>query len=390
MATESTAEFDAKGDKKVRCLECSSPSYYHRLDVHLSTKHGMSVASYTSKHPGADTISEAAKAAASKGQVKSVAAATAKIKAVEVEDAPLHIGVARVKLTKSVSEADRVFIPNHDENWKIGTREKAYLEALALGIEEREHVALVGPTGSGKSAMTLELGSIVGQPVRRMNLTGDSRVQDFLGEKVVDVDPTSGQAVVVWRDGILPQAMRRGHWLLLDEVDAAPPAILFALQAVLEKDGKLVLPGNGGEVVKPHPNFRVIATANTKGRGDDSGLYAGTNILNEAFWDRFGIVIEMDYADEATEIDIVTAKTGLDPKIVAKMVRVARTVRESHAKEEAFCTFSTRRLIAWASKTVRYGDPLKAAKYTVISKLSGDDAKTVHGIIQRYFGGAVS
>lgn len=377
-------QYDDNGNEKIRCMECDG--WYHRLDVHLNAKHGMSSAEYTAMYSDAPTISEYAKKNASSSQKKKTNKKAAKA---SDGNTSLKFGCAELFERADVPEEDRAFIPEHDEKWLPGKAEMEIWEATALGIESREPVLIVGPTGCGKSTGVLELAAVVNQPVRRINLHGDVREAGFVGHMAVMVDEETGQSITHWVDGILTRAMRRGHWLLLDELDAAPPQILFVLQAVLEKGGRLVLPENGGEVVRAHPYFRIIATANTLGRGDETGLYAGTNVLNEAFLDRFGVVVNADYPDQINEINILIERTGVGRDIAAKMVKVALKVRESFAHEQCYTTFSTRRLITWAEKTVKMKDAVKASRIAVVNRLSGDDREFVRGVIQRYFGGEV-
>lgn len=369
---------DSNGRDKVQCLVCKL--YFHRLDFHLPS-HNLTIATYREMH-GADVplASDFAKEQAKKkpGALKSAVASLAE------HDSLLRLGAAQL-VVRVDTEDDAAFIPAHDEHYTPGKREMEQWEALGLALEAGENALIVGPTGCGKSTAALELAAVAAQPVRRMNLHGDVRAADFVGEKVIEVDPESGQAVVRWRDGLLPAAMRAGHWLLLDELDAAPPQILFVLQGVLERGAVLVLSANHGEIVEAAPTFRVIATANTLGRGDEAGLYAGTNVLNEAFLDRFGIVIEADYPDKDTEARILVNRTGIRPETARRMVECATMVRESWRKEECFCTFSTRRLIAWGSKAKKMNRAYHAAKLTVLNRLAGEDRKYVQGVIERNF-----
>ena len=148
--------------------------------------------------------------------------------------------------------------------------------------------------------------------------------------------------------------------------------------AVLEKDG---------EVVEPHPDFRILATANTLGNGDDSRLYAGTQVMNEAFKDRFTTVIHLDYPEEKTEIEILTKKVSkLKKTELRRMVKCARQVREAFERDECGCTFSTRRLLAFASKYAQLGNISTALELTVLNKLSRDDRSVVAEITQRHLG----
>jgi cobaltochelatase CobS len=396
---------DGKGDK-VQCLECETEGkerYWHRLDVHLDKIHGISVADYRAKHPGAPTISQYAYG-------KAVAKPDASMVGGGVATSPEHGGTADpkppvpdngdkrgnqfvfasgVKLTPrtDLDEYDKKFIPTFDPDWQIGQRETDKLEAMAVALADGENIMDVGPTGCGKTASVHQLAAALNQPCRKLPLSGDTRVADFFGTMVVEVDEDTGQSVTRWQDGTFTDAVRRGHWVLLDELDACPPAILFGLHSILEQGGKLVI-AKTGEVIEPHPQFRVFATANTLGRGDDSGLYAGTNILNEAFLDRFGVVLHSDYPDAPTEVTILVNKTGIPRDRATKMVEVARRTREAAQNEEVFCTFSTRRLLAWCSKTIRLRNIQLAAEVTILNKLSKDDRDVVSGLIQRHVGSA--
>jgi len=397
-----------KGDGKVECLECGKR--FEQLSTHLGLVHGMSTEQYREKHPGAETIGVAAskkgsvgqkgrwsrarrqkekervaKVMAAKTDAQTAQAADPSLPKDEAEDlfgTELEFGPVKIRIRADLSERDRAFVPEHDPHYEFDDES---LQALALGLANDDNVLIVGPTGCGKSSGALELLSILNWPTIRVNLNGDFRAADFLGEKVLDVDPETGQSIVTWKDGIAPTAATRGYALLLDEIDAAPPEILFALQALLEQNRRLVLTGDGGRVVRIAPTFRIIATANTLGRGDDTGLYTGTNVLNEAFLDRFGIVIQQGYPVGSKEIGILVAKTGIERSKAEKMVEVATTVRLGYANEDCGCTFSLRRLLSWAEKSGQLGTR-RASEIAVLNKLGPDDRKFVAGVLQRHFG----
>lgn len=401
----SNEKIDSNGNARVECEHCRvakvAARWYHRLDVHLVRKHGTTAAEYSAQFPGNPTISEYARsrAIAAPPTTPTPSKPSAKAGKAVTQDATAPAGSPanpfRFKsgielcMRQHLTPADKARVPKHNPNWEMSATETEKWECYAIAVKERENVLDVGPTGCGKSAGVFQFAASLNQPVIRFNGSGDARVAQFVGEKVVDIDPATSQAIVVWRDGVLTQAMRNGWWLILDEVDAYPPQILFVLHAILEKGGVLTLAENGGERVEPHPDFRVFASANTLGRGDDTGLYEGTNVLNEAFLDRFGIVLQSDYQDAATEVAILVGTTGIRKVDAQKMVAVAAKVREGLKNEECDCTFSTRRLIAWASKSA-FMSPPAAAKITVLNKLSGDDKTFVGDIIQRYFSGEVS
>jgi cobaltochelatase CobS len=378
---------DSKGRPKVECLVCGA--WHHRLDVHLSKRHGITVKDYKEKHPGAKTISDAAQESARVSQKKVVEKNDIHVEvdmAAGEDFSVLPIGVAKLVVRKDLTAGDLARVPQHDENWWPGEREKEQLECLALGIQNRENVFIFGPTGCGKTTIINELAALLCQPVVRVQANRKLTIEDFIGQNGLDV--VDGKHVTIWKDGVLPQAMRNGWWIVLDELCGADPGILLRLQAVLE-GGALILTENYGEVVVPHSHFRIIASDNTNGHGDNSGLYAGLNVMNEATMDRFGVVIKAEYPSADVEKEILVRKGGVPTSQASKMVEVALRVREAMLAETCYCTFSTRRLIAWAKKSQQMRDVRRSARITVINKLSPEDGKFVDGLIQRYFGGDV-
>ena len=361
---------DDRGREKVQCRDCTL--WYHRLDLHVTSKHD-GVDAYSKRHPGAPLMSEFARR---------------KVTSVD-DDRLFKFGVARLGMREN-DERDQRFVPVHDEDWALGDVEREALDALALAIEDDENVLIVGPPGVGKSTLVKELGAITNTPVRRLPFRGEMRVSELVGAKTLSVDEATGQSVMSFAPGILPEAARLGHWFLIDELDAGPPEVMFTLFPVLEARRSLFLAAHdGGHDVVFDPRFRVIATANTLGWGDESGLYAGTAPMNEALLDRFHTVITMAYPDPASETRRLVQVTGVAVAVAEKMAAAAKMIREAQQRDAMASSFSPRRVLMWARKAVRMGDPKRAAKYTVTNRLGPEESAFVNGIIQRHFGGAV-
>lgn len=251
------------------------------------------------------------------------------------------------------------------------------LETLALGIKQNLPVLLVGDTGTGKTSFIRHLARLTNNGFRRLNLNGSTTTDELVGHYVVD----DKQAGMRWVDGVLLDAMKNGYWLLLDELNAGLPEVLFVLQSVLDDDKFLVVSEHEGEIVKPHPNFRIFATMNP------SLEYAGTKDLNKALLSRFPIVIQTSYPDPVREMEILkTHVPELKEKDANLMVRTAEEIRKGRTNRSISFICSTRELIYWA-KLAQSMSVKDASELAVLNKCELEtDRKTVEDILKLQIG----
>lgn len=238
-------------------------------------------------------------------------------------------------LAVGYADTTNPFIPATDPNYVF--RKEFVREVLAF-LKEPGGDALyaTGPTGSGKTSGITEIAGRLNWPVQQMTAHGRMELCDLIGHHALVAAKPGEPPVMQFMYGPLAVAMREGHILLINEVDLADPAELAGLNDVLE-GRPLVIAQNGGEIIKPHPMFRVMVTGNSTGSGDASGLYQGVMMQNIASMDRYRF-IKVGYAEDIAELSILGRVTpNLPENIRNGMVRIANQVRKLFLGENGEC-----------------------------------------------------
>jgi cobaltochelatase CobS len=192
--------------------------------------------------------------------------------------------------------------------------------------------------------------------------------------------------VTEFREGLLPWAIQHPVALVFDEYDAGRPDVMFVIQRILETEGKLTLLDQN-RVIRPDRNFRLFATANTVGLGDTSGLYHGTQQINQGQMDRWNLVVGLNYLPEPVETDIVTKKVPqVDAKVVANMVKVADFTRQGFMNGDISTVMSPRTVITWAQNSAIFNDVGFAFRLSFLNKCDETERVMVAEYYQRVFG----
>jgi len=265
------------------------------------------------------------------------------------------------------------YVPSVDENYVFPAWTEEFVSMLDVGL----NCWLYGGTGAGKSSLAEQVCCAGNLPLMYQSFHEDIKPDQLFGGK----DLVDGNTV--WVDGPVTKAYREGFVLLLDEIDGLPPEIQFCLYGILDRK-PLVLAENGNEVVKPHPNFRAIATGNTQGRGDETGMFAGTNVLNRAFLNRYRVWYKVDYPDEKTYRNIIE-KEGVNPKVASDIARLAKEINNAFMNGTLSETFSLRdaREVAKVAELAE-GDIGRALQLTLLNRLSSLESASVSEMLRRF------
>ena len=260
--------------------------------------------------------------------------------------------------------------------------------AILAGFARNRRVMVTGYHGTGKSTHIEQVASRLNWPCVRVNLDSHISRIDLIGKDTIVV--RDGMQVTEFRDGILPWAYQNNVALVFDEYDAGRPDVMFVIQRVLESSGRLTLLDQN-RVIRPHPAFRLFATANTIGLGDTSGLYHGTQQINQAQMDRWSIVTSLNYLPHDEEVGIVLSKakhfeTTEGREIVSRMVRVADMTRNAFVAGELSTVMSPRTVITWAENAEIFGDVGFALRVTFLNKCDETERPKVAEFYQRCFG----
>ncbi len=294
-------------------------------------------------------------------------------------------GVDSDMMVPAFSERDP-HVPDVDQAYRF---DPETTKAICAGFAHDRRVMVQGYHGTGKSTHIEQVAARLNWPLIRVNLDSHVSRIDLVGKDAIVLK--DGKQITEFREGILPWTIQRPIALVFDEYDAGRPDVMFVIQRVLEAQGKLTLLDQN-RVIRPNRFFRLFATTNTIGLGDTTGLYHGTQQINQGQMDRWSIVTTLNYLAHDVEADIVVAKcpaytTAEGRRTVAAMVRVADMTRNAFINGDISTVMSPRTVITWAQNAEIFdGDLGLAFRMTFLNKCDELERGTVAEFYQRAFG----
>ena len=276
-------------------------------------------------------------------------------------------------------------VPDLDESYVF---DRQTTLAILAGFAHNRRVMVQGYHGTGKSTHIEQVAARLNWPCVRVNLDSHISRIDLVGKDAIVV--REGKQVTEFREGILPWALQTNTALVFDEYDAGRPDVMFVIQRVLEVSGRMTLLDQN-KVIRPHPAFRLFATTNTVGLGDTTGLYHGTQQINQGQMDRWSIVTTLNYLPHDVEASIILAKAkSYDNKegheIISQMVRVADLTRNAFMNGDLSTVMSPRTVLTWAENSEIFKDPAFAFRVTFLNKCDELERPVVAEFYQRCFG----
>jgi cobaltochelatase CobS len=310
-------------------------------------------------------------------------------------DHPLNLPDIQISVRQTFGLDDDMMVPAFSKAGDhVPDRDDSYYfdhdttMAILAGFAFNRRVIVQGYHGTGKSTHIEQVAARLNWPCIRINLDSHISRIDLVGKDAIVIK--DGMQVTEFREGILPWALQHPTALVFDEYDAGRPDVMFVIQRVLEVEGKLTLLDQS-RVIRPHPAFRLFATANTIGLGDTTGLYHGTQQINQGQMDRWNIVAVLNYLKHDVECGIVLSKVpGFDDEkgraLIANMVRVGDLTRQGFVNGDISTVMSPRTVITWAENAHIFKDVGFAFRLTFLNKCDETERPVVAEYYQRCFG----
>ena len=276
-------------------------------------------------------------------------------------------------------------VPIVDESYRFDPETSL---AILAGFAYNRRVLIQGYHGTGKSTHIEQVAARINWPCVRINLDSHISRIDLIGKDAIVL--RDGKQVTEFREGMLPWALQSPTALVFDEYDAGRPDVMFVIQRVLEVDGKMTLLDQN-RIIHPHPAFRLFATANTIGLGDTSGLYHGTQQINQGQMDRWNIVATLNYLAHDEEVEIVKSKLSSSSyekreKEISAMVDVAALTRSGFMNGDISTVMSPRTVITWAENAEIFNDVAFGFRTTFLNKCDELERPLIAEYYQRCMG----
>ena len=280
---------------------------------------------------------------------------------------------------------DTANVPDVDPTYKF---DHDTTLAILAGFTHNRRVMIQGYHGTGKSTHIEQVAARLNWPCVRINLDSHVSRVDLLGKDTIILQ--EGKQITQWKEGLLPWSIQNPVALVFDEYDAGRPDVMFVIQRILEAEGRLTLLDQN-MVIRPHPAFRLFATSNTIGLGDTTGLYHGTQQINQGQMDRWNVVTTLNYLPHDTEANIVLAKipelnTAEGKDMISKMVTLADMTRTGFVNGDLSTLMSPRTVIGWAENFLIFNDIEMAFRLAFLNKCDEAERPIIAEYYQRCFG----
>src|SRR6056300_466726 len=282
------------------------------------------------------------------------------------------------------SEASQ-YVPDLDEDYLF---DKNTTMALLAGFAHNRRVMVQGYHGTGKSTHIEQVAARLNWPCVRVNLDSHVSRIDLIGKDAIVLK--EGKQITEFKEGVLPWSIQNPVAIVFDEYDAGRPDVMFLIQRILEVDGNFTLLDKN-QVITPDNSFRLFATTNTVGMGDVTGLYHGTQQINQGQMDRWHILSTLNYLERSHELNVVIGKvpqlkTAKDKALIKSMIQLADLTRQGFINEDISTLMSPRTVITWAQNYIIFNDIKHSFRLTFLNKCDEAERPIVAEYFQRCFG----